>query len=95
MIKVKVSAISRAEGQADNTYRDLDNSANHKTIIVLLYISRKNKHAKARVGLFSVITVNNNFTTYTSTFVFFFNAYRNILHRRLKYVQITQLSASR
>ncbi len=34
-----------AFGLADNTYLDLDNSAYHKnSIIVLLYISRKNKH---------------------------------------------------
>ena len=33
IIKVEVSVISRAEGETDNTYRDLDNSAYHKNRI--------------------------------------------------------------
>ena len=33
IIKVKVSVISRAEGEIDNTYRDLDNSGYHKNRI--------------------------------------------------------------
>ena len=33
IIKVEVSVISRDEGEADNTYQDLDNSAYHKNRI--------------------------------------------------------------
>ena len=33
IINVEVSVISRDEGEADNTYRDLDNSAYHKNRI--------------------------------------------------------------
>ena len=46
-INVEVKVISRAEGEADNSYQDIDNLAYHKKlnlIIVLLYISRGENH---------------------------------------------------
>ena len=33
IINVKVEVISRAEGEADNSYRDIDNFAYHKNLI--------------------------------------------------------------
>ena len=40
MINVEVRVISRAEGESDNSYQDIDNFAYHKnrTDIALLYI---------------------------------------------------------
>ena len=41
MINVEVRVISRAEGESDNSYQDIDNFAYHKKpnpIIALLYI---------------------------------------------------------
>ena len=51
IINVEVKVISRAEGEADNSYRDIDNSAQKPNpIIVLLYIvSGENKHGNERI----------------------------------------------
>ena len=37
IINVEVRVISRAEGEADNSYRDIDNFAYHKNLIQLLF----------------------------------------------------------
>ena len=58
IINAEVRVTSRAEGEADNSYRDIDNFAYQKSqkpnpIIVLLYIvSEENKHGEERIDLF-------------------------------------------
>ena len=56
IINVEVRVISRAEGEADNSYRDIDNfciSEKPDPIIVLSYIvSGENKDGNERIDLF-------------------------------------------
>ena len=44
IIKVEVSVFNRAEGKADNTYRDLDNSAYSRFKIQELYLTTVKTH---------------------------------------------------